>query len=235
LIQYFIKGKIREAAMKISTNQGNDELAELRDIVATFRERWRTKIERVALKTITVDPSRGTARSIYLLPDTEPELKRFERASDRMRKRIDALSVYLGKRKSRGLWMPTLVRECQAVRRRAYQATSAREVSREQADTFVRRHGAKLPKGEWRYFVRSATGFRYKLLVRVDGRLRERAVTEWSVIGCLKPIKTGKKPEPLVRGTPRLTDEAWAARGGLQLLCTTGKSNLYAQPVKASR
>lgn len=218
---------------KLSTDDAKLKIALA--TVEKFRERWEKKIATVAQRVKLFRPKRGLARYAYLVNDDEPLLDQFVRAWKRANLQVETFTGLYEKDAGRAVCMPTTERGCRRVTLKVYRTMNRRPVDENVARAFMLRLDDDLPKGSWRYVIRSETGSKYRLRVRKDNRWEYLPVTEWVVLGCTGDI--GKIAQTL---KPRKVDpassvEMWSALRGLKLLGEKGKTRLYAEPkVKAT-
>ncbi|PCE27059.1 hypothetical protein BWP39_09740 [Paraburkholderia acidicola] len=201
---------------KLSAYEAELEMA--RATVEKFRERWEKKIAAVAQRVKLFKPIRGRRRYAYLVNDDEPVLDQFVRAWKRASLQVETFTGPYGKGASRAACMPTTERGCRRVTLKVYRTMNRRPVDENVARAFLLRLGDDLPKGNWRYIVRSETGAKYRLRVRKDNRWEYLPVTEWVVLGCIGD--TGKIAQAL---EPEEVDRAalvktWSTLRGLKFL-----------------
>jgi hypothetical protein len=213
---------------KLSDYEAELEMA--RTIAEKFRERWEKKIKKVAHQRVKLfAPKRGRSRYAYLVSDDVSVLDDFVRAWKRANRQIEIFTERYGKEASRAVCMPTIERGCRDATVKIYRTMNRRTVDEDVARAFLLRLDMDLPKGDWRYLIRSETGSKCKLRVRKDGRWEYLPVTEWVVLGCTGDIETMAQaliPEKIKRVA---SVEAWSALRGLKYLGERGRTRLYAE------
>lgn len=212
------------------------ELEKFRIQLRKFRDKWETVIAAQAYKTLTMPPKRGAKRSIYLLLDGDPLMRKFVAAFEKMDKRVDKFLADHSNVARRDLdvdtWLPNWASKCIGVRVKSYVATSQREVSRDQAAAFLAKidRDDMLPTGSRVFCMRSRTGRRYKLEVsRLEGIL-ELPLRAWAVVISQKKLGEGDAPEKPVEGKRRTSDKIWRKSRGHKFLgeSKNRRSRLYA-------
>jgi len=204
-----------------------------------FREEWEEKIAMAAYRTLTINPTRGAARTVYLVSETKTIATAFWSAYARLLKKIEGDRKELQEKAPRqaklidGL-LPVGAKGCLGVQVKKYVARSQRKLTPSQAKNFL--------KGAKDFCIRSRSGYRYKLVVRNRNVSPEFPLRTWNVILSVRPLPEIAAASKAVRISAQKTDKEWADSKKLTRLGRNsghcgkdGKSILYCRIKKSKK
>lgn len=199
----------------------NRALIKLRNRVISARARWEkiAKKHSVAKRPATGKNERSQAKILYIA--------HYGKWFDEMKKEILVLqnkikkAGYVGAKKPRTLWLPTVIENPRKIQLNIYPAQSVRKITAIQARRFIKKAGCETNiSRNGQYVLKSFTGRNYKIRVTYGQESNDVRFTEWAL--CIYH-KESSLP-PLRRRKEQLSDFGSEHKGAI---CSYKNSALY--------
>lgn len=161
------------------------ELIALKRKVFYARLRWYDLLDKYFLgeKSYRGKSNRSTVKTIYFVSRGEWAYKLL-RDIKSLQTKINSFG-YDGSKKPRKLWLPTVIENADIITVVAYAAYSERNLSLEQAEKFIAKHGFDHDIcNTAEYSALTHTGRNYKIRVEYQGEITYHSFTEWVVCLC---------------------------------------------------
>jgi hypothetical protein len=186
-------------------NSDNDDDVEIKSSlvkeVEKFRSKWLAIVSLNELECYFVqgESERSPEKNLHLVKPGK-WYTNFQREVNQLAAKIEKAG-FVGRKKPRSLWLPTLIENAAEITIKAYQAKSIRRVSLEAAENFAKKNGISeqkikekiIDKGKKKRSIDSRTGINYKLrVVTADtSKVEYYQFSDWAVCLCSK----NKQPE----------------------------------------
>ncbi|MGO0788775.1 hypothetical protein ACTOWA_02765 [Herbaspirillum seropedicae] len=197
-----------------------------------FRKKWEEEVSAGAYRQFSIPLTRGDSRTVYLLSEKSHAAKEFSFKYKGFKKRIDKDVDNLKNKapnyaKAIDLLFPFFEENCFGVEVRKYVARSQGPITKKQAVNFLRRIGAECPANAVSFYLRSRSGYRYKLIVQTKNGKKEFPLRSWNVIVTGRELGENFAPSKAKKIPEQKGAKAWREEREFQFLGKKGKRFLY--------
>nr|WP_151201328.1 hypothetical protein [Herbaspirillum sp. B39] len=213
-----------------------DEVDELRELLIKkaerFRKRWEEKISAASYRQFSIPLTRGESRIVYLLSEKSRAAEAFASKYRTLKNGIDEHRDNLKMKapkyaKAIDLLFPIFGENCFGVEVRKYVARSQGSITKKQALDFLKRIDKECPANATSFYVRSRSGYRYKLIIQTKNGKQEFPLRSWNVIVTRGELGEVFAPSKIKKIGEKNSPLAWKKKRGFQLLGKKGNRRLY--------